>query len=96
MDKGTIINWILGAIPALWVMAGPAATVMVTGFFNTVVKAYVPREIQIPLAGLLSAAASSLAGSEIPIGTEIAIGSAIQGALSMSPNMFLSGSKTGK
>ena len=87
MDKSTILNLIFGMLPAIWGALGPVATVAVTAFFNSVVKAYVPREIQIPLAGLLSAAIAGLAGADpAPALVE---GSAIQSALSMSAAKFL-------
>jgi hypothetical protein len=94
MDKQTILAFALSAVQGLWGVFGATAMVSVTAFFNTVVKSYIPREIQIPLAGVLSAVLASLAGADP--GTAIVEGSAIQAALSMNPNTFLSGSKTGK
>lgn len=94
MDKQEILNFVLGAIPALWVAIGPALTVMLTGFFNSAVKAHVPRELQIPLAGILSAVAAVFAGGDAgAVGTSAALGSAIQSAFSTNPNTVLAGPK---
>lgn len=94
MDKQAILNFLLGAVPALWMALGPAVTVIVTGFFNSAIKAHVPRELQIPLAGLINAVAAGLSGSDpTTIGASLAIGSAIQGAFSTNPNTVLAGAK---
>ena len=85
--KSTIMHYVLGAVQGLWGIFGATLTVMITSMFNTVVKAYVPREVQIPLAGILSAILATLGGGDPT--TAMVMGSSTQTALSLSPPKFL-------
>ena len=86
-----ILSFLLSMVPAMWAIVGPTAVIAVTGVFNTVIKKYIPREVQIPLAGLFSAIAATLSGGD-PV-TAAAGGTMIQGALSMNGNTFLAGAR---
>ena len=78
-------------LPAIWATAGPALVVMLTATANNLAKLYIPRAIQIPLAGVLGAVAAGLAGA--PVEEGFVAGAGIQAALSMSPDKFLAGVK---
>lgn len=87
------INLIL---PALWATAGPALVVMITATANNLAKLYIPRGIQIPLAGVLGAVVAGLTGdgeTANAAAVGLADGVALQAALSMNPQKFLASAK---
>lgn len=90
-----IMNFINLLLPALWATAGPALVVMVTATANNLAKLYIPRAIQIPLAGILGAVVAGLTGdgSTGAAAVGLADGLAVQSALSMSPAKFLASAK---
>lgn len=51
-------------VPALWVAIGPGFVVVVTAAVNKFAQAYVPREIQVVLAGLITATLAGLTGGD--------------------------------
>ena len=86
-----LLNLIL---PILWSTAGPALVVMLTATANNLAKLYIPRAIQIPLAGVLGAIVAGLTGdgeSMNATAVGLANGLAVQSALSMPANKFLAG-----
>lgn len=92
MDVHTILNALL---PALWATAGPAFVVMLTATANNLAKLYIPRAIQIPLAGILGAVVAGLTADPSVHATTVGLadGLAVQAALSMSPAKFLASEK---
>ena len=94
-----ILEFVNMMLPALWAMSGPALVVMVTATANNLAKLYIPRAIQIPLAGILGAVVAGItAGDGSVNATTVGLmdGLAVQAALSMSPSKFLAGAKEGK
>lgn len=93
--NGQIINFVNLLLPALWATAGPALVVMLTATANNLAKLYIPRAIQIPLAGILGAIAAGLTGEESSSAAAVGLadGLAVQAALSMSPEKFLASAK---
>ena len=93
--NSTITQLVNLVLPALWATAGPAFVVMLTATANNLAKLYIPRGIQIPLAGILGAVVAGLTGdgsaSSAAIG--LADGLAVQSALSMNPAKFLASAK---
>lgn len=85
-------------LPAVWAMSGPALVVMVTATANNLAKLYIPRAIQIPLAGILGAIVAGLTGDGTTQASAIGLadGLAVQAALSMSPSKFLASAKGDK
>jgi len=84
-----VMNFINLVLPALWTVSGPAFVVMLTATSNNLAKLYIPRAIQIPLAGIIGAIAAGLSGVD-PV-TGAAAGAGVQSALSMPPDKFLAG-----
>lgn len=82
-------------LPALWATAGPAFVVMLTATANNLAKLYIPRGIQIPLAGVLGAVVAGLTGDHSVHATAVGLadGLAVQSALAMSPSKFLASAK---
>ena len=100
MDKQAFLNLIVNVlIPTLWGSSGAAITSVITAWSNAVIKRYVPREVQIPLAGILGAIAGSIIGPEMSVdwGLGAGIGGAsstlIRSALSVDPRTFLASAK---
>ena len=88
MDKAFFMNFLAGLVDQGWKTAiGPAVTVMITATANKLMIAYIPRFLQIPLAGIMSAFAAGLAGGDIA--QAAAAGSLVQGAISMNAETFL-------
>lgn len=82
---------LLVLVPALWGAVGPTLTVAITAFVNQVIGAYVPRAIQIPLAGMISAVLAGLTGDgSHTAAAGFAEGAMLQSALSMNAKKFLS------
>lgn len=89
-----ILEFVNMILPALWAMSGPALVVMVTATANNLAKLYIPRAIQIPLAGILGAVVAGLTGdSASAAAVGLADGLAVQAALSMNPEKFLASAK---
>ena len=87
-----ILGFINLILPALWATAGPALVVMLTATANNLAKLYIPRALQIPLAGVLGAIVAGLTGDQASSAVVgLASGTAVQAALSMSPDKFLAG-----
>lgn len=87
-----IIEFVNMILPVLWATAGPALVVMLTATANNLTKLYIPRAIQIPLAGILGAVVAGLTGDQGSAAVMgLASGTAVQAALSMSPDKFLAG-----
>jgi hypothetical protein len=80
-------------LPVLWATAGPALVVMLTATANNLSKLYIPRALQIPLAGVLSALAAGITGDPNAAIVGLASGTAVQAALSMNPKTFLASAK---
>lgn len=82
-------------LPAIWAVSGSALVIMLTATANNLAKLYIPRGIQIPLAGVLGAIVAGLTGdgehSAAVVG--MADGVALQAALSLNPDKFLAGAK---
>lgn len=78
-------------LPVLWSTAGPTLVVMLTATANNLAKLYIPRGIQIPLAGLLGAVVAGLTGdgSVNTVAVGLASGLSVQSALSMPSAKFL-------
>lgn len=93
--SGKILEILNMLLPMLWATAGPAFVVMLTATANNLAKLYIPRAIQIPLAGILGALAAGLTGDGSVNATVVGLadGIAVQSALSMNPNKFLAGAK---
>ena len=87
-----ILNFINLILPMLWTVSGPAFVVMVTATANNLAKLYIPRAIQIPLAGIIGAVAAGLSGVD-PAGGAAA-GAGVQAALSMDSKRFLASAKS--
>lgn len=93
--SGKIMEFVDMILPALWAMGGPALVVMITATANNLAKLYIPRAIQIPLAGILGAIVAGLTGdSASAAAVGLADGIAVQSALSMNPQKFLASAKT--
>jgi len=93
MDKVMeIVNLLL---PALWSTAGPMIVVSLTALVNKFAKAYVPRALQIPLAGVFGAIVAGLTGdgSAQVAAVGLANGLAVQSALSVNPKSALASAK---
>lgn len=89
-----ILEFVNMILPALWATAGPALVVMLTATANNLAKLYIPRALQIPLAGILGAFVAGLTGdSASAASVGLTSGLAVQSALSMNPNTFLAGKK---
>ena len=88
-----LIEFMTMILPALWATAGPAVVVMLTATANNLAKLYIPRAIQIPLAGIVGAFAAGLTGGADAAAIGAASGVAVQSALSMNPTTFLAGKK---
>ena len=90
-----VIEFVNMLLPAIWAVSGPALVVMITATANNLAKLYIPRGIQIPLAGVLGAVVAGMTGdgqaSAAAVG--LADGVALQAALSMNPDKFLAGAK---
>jgi hypothetical protein len=88
MNLKTLLETLL---PILWSVAGPTFVVMLTATSNNLAKLYIPRAIQIPLAGVLGAVVAGLTGDESvnTVAVGLANGLAVQSALSMDPRAFL-------
>lgn len=93
--KDQIMTFVNLLLPALWATAGPAFVVMVTATANNLAKLYIPRAIQIPLAGILGAIVAGLTGDESTSAAMVGLadGIAVQSALSMPPAKFLASAK---
>ncbi len=91
-----ILNFVNMILPALWATAGPSLVVMLTATANNLAKLYIPRAIQIPLAGILGAIAAGLTGDANAAAIGGASGLAVQAALSMHPDKFLAGAPPAK
>jgi len=50
-------------VPALWMAVGPVAVAAITKQVNKYTMAYVPRELQVVLSGLIGAVGAGLTGS---------------------------------
>ncbi len=89
------IEFINLILPALWATAGPALVVMITATANNLAKLYIPRGIQIPLAGVLGAVVAGMTGDESVNAAAVGLadGVALQAALSMNPAKFLASAK---
>ena len=88
MDKTFFLNFLAELVNTWWKTAiGPAVTVMVTATANKLVTAYIPRFLQVPLAGIVSAFAAGLAGGDPA--QAAAAGSLVQGAISLNAKTFL-------
>ena len=88
MDKAAVLGFIVNIIDHLWqTTLGPAATVIITGAVNKYVKGFVPRELQIPLAGVFGALAAGFLGADPA--TAGAGGAVVQAALSIKPEVAL-------
>lgn len=96
--NGKIFEFVNLLLPMLWATAGPAFVVMLTATANNLAKLYIPRAIQIPLAGILGAVVAGLTGADQAKDAVIgfADGIAVQAALSMNPSMFLASAKNVK
>lgn len=90
-----IMEFVTLLLPALWAMSGPALVVMITATANNLAKLYIPRAIQIPLAGVLGAIVAGLTADASVNATAVGLadGLAVQAALSMSPSKFLASAK---
>lgn len=88
-----ILEFMNMILPALWATAGPAVVVMLTATANNLAKLYIPRAIQIPLAGVIGAIVAGLTGDANAAAMGGAGGLAVQSALSMNPDTFLAGKK---
>ena len=93
--RSTIMEFVNLLLPVLWATAGPAFVVMLTATSNNLAKLYIPRAIQIPLAGILGAVVAGLTGDQNvnSVAVGLADGLAVQAALSMSPSKFLASAK---
>lgn len=80
-------------LPVLWSTVGPTLVVMLTATANNLAKLYIPRALQIPLAGILGALVAGLTGDASAAVVGGASSLAVQSALSMDPNFFLAGKK---
>lgn len=95
MDKAAVLGYILNIVDHLWqTTIGPAATVAVTAFVNKYVKGYIPRELQIPLAGIFGALSAGFLGADPAVAG--AGGLAVQAALSLKPEVALASAPDGK
>lgn len=79
MQSGNAIQTILSMVttmllPALWVSFGPILTKGITGVVNSWTGKYVPRAIQVPIAGLLGAVIAGLTGATQGIDPGVAAG----------------------
>lgn len=94
--SGKIMEFVALVIPALWATAGPALVVMITATANNLAKLYIPRAIQIPLAGILGAIVAGLTADEQASAAAVGLadGLAVQAALSMNPAKFLASAKS--
>lgn len=77
--QGNLIQTALGMItsmliPALWVSFGPVATKAITLVINSWTTKYVPRGIQVPIAGLLGAVMAGITGDAAGVDPNIAAG----------------------
>lgn len=91
-NQSTVWAFALSLVDKLWqTTIGPMAMIAITKFFNTYVKAYIPRELQVPLAGLLGGIATLLLGGDPTIGA--AGGAALQIALAVPPDHALASAK---
>lgn len=84
-----ILDFVNMILPVLWATAGPSLVVMLTATSNNLAKLYIPRAIQIPLAGALGALAAGITGGADAAAIGGASGLAVQSALSMNPGTFL-------
>ena len=95
MDKTAVLGFILTLIDQAWqTTIGPAATVALTALINKYVKGYVPRELQIPLAGIFGALGAGFLGADPA--TAGAGGMAVQAALSIKPDVVLASAPLAK
>ena len=90
-----ILEFVNLLLPVLWATAGPAFVVMITATANNLAKLYIPRAIQIPLAGILGAVVAGLTGDENVSAATVGLASglSVQSALSMNPSKFLASAK---
>ena len=89
-----ILELVNAVLPLLWAAAGPGLVVMLTATANNLAKLYIPRAIQIPLAGVLGAVVAGLTGDASTAAIGAAGGLTVQAALSMDPKAFLASGKT--
>lgn len=76
LDWKAILDMVLKAVvPAVWVAFGPIAVAFITKGVNKVAVAYVPRQVQVVLSGLLTAGLAGLTGGDMASGL-------VQGGLS--------------
>ena len=91
MDKVAVISFLLHVLDQSWqTTLGPMAVYGVTWVVNKW-KGYVPRELQIPLAGIFAAVASALGGGDPAVG--LATGSLMQAAFSTDPKAVKASAK---
>lgn len=88
-----ILEFVNMILPAIWATAGPGFVIMLTATANNLAKLYIPRAIQIPLAGILGAVVAGLTGDASAAAMGGASGLAVQSALSMDPKGFLASGK---
>lgn len=88
-----ILEFVNMVLPVLWATAGPGLVVMLTATANNLAKLYIPRAIQIPLAGILGGLAAGLTGDASAATVGAASGVVVQSALSMDPKSFLASGK---
>ena len=65
--KATLLQGSSVLVPLLWSQFGPLVIRMLTGVVNKVTTAYVPRELQVVLSGLLGAVLAGLSGDPVPV-----------------------------
>lgn len=91
--QGNMIQTLLGMvttmlIPALWVSFGPVATKAITLIVNSWTKAYVPRQVQVPLSGILGAIMAGLTGDAAGVDPNVA--ASIGTAMGLGAQIFAS------
>ena len=96
MDKAAFLNLIVNVlIPAVWASSGTLITTAVTAWINAIIKTYVPRAVQIPLAGILGSLVTGMTAPQMGIdpglaaGIGLAAGTLGQVALSLDPKTWL-------
>lgn len=80
-----ILEMLSTILPLVWAASGSAVVIYVTGLANKI-RVYIPRGVQIPLAGILSAIAAGIVDPDA-MGQGAALGAALQGALSIPPDV---------
>ena len=100
MDKQAFLNLVVNVlIPAVWASSGPLITTAVTAWINSIIGTYVPRSVQVVLAGIMGSLVTGITAPQMGIDPGLAAGIGFtagtlgQTAISLDPKTWLASAK---